>query len=115
MLSQDLNPVVALISTVIPATTIVALHYLYIDPRKRRKVLKCTLLTHLLALRDANICALTPRSKVTELQQEHSEYLAQKKAEALDAVALMEDYVARKVEQERSSDRESRQGVAARS
>jgi hypothetical protein len=45
-------------------------------------------------------------SKVTELQQEHSDYLAQKKAEALDAVALMEDYVMRKVEQERSSDRE---------
>jgi hypothetical protein len=43
-------------------------------------------------------------SKVTELQQEHADYLAQKKAEALDAVALMEDYVARKVEQERTSE-----------
>jgi hypothetical protein len=68
-----------------------------------------------LALGDANICALSPRSKVTELQQEHSEYLAQKKAEALDAVALMEDYVARKVEQERSSDRESGQSIEAKS
>jgi hypothetical protein len=43
-------------------------------------------------------------SKVTELQDEHAEYLAQKKAEALDAVALMEDQVVRKVEQERASD-----------
>ena len=41
---------------------------------------------------------------MTELQEEHADYLAQKKAEALDAVALMEDQVARKVEEERASD-----------
>jgi hypothetical protein len=40
MLSQDLNPAVALVSTVIPATAIVALHYFYIDPRKRHKLLQ---------------------------------------------------------------------------
>lgn len=41
-----------------------------------------------------------------ELQQEHAEYLAQKKAEALEAVALMEEQVQRKVAQERNSDGE---------
>lgn len=43
-------------------------------------------------------------SKVTELQAEHGEYLAQKRAEALDAVALMEEYAARKVETERANE-----------
>lgn len=43
-------------------------------------------------------------SKVQELQKEHAEYLEQKKAEALEAIALMDEQVQRKVAQERSSD-----------
>lgn len=82
MLSQDLNPTVALFSTVVPAASIIILHYWYLNPRRKRGI----------------------TSKVDELQEEHAEYLAQKKADALDAVALMDDYVSRKVEQERSND-----------
>jgi hypothetical protein len=43
---------------------------------------------------------------VRELQEEHAEYLEQKKAEALEAIALMEDQVQRKVAQEQASDGE---------
>lgn len=43
---------------------------------------------------------------MTELQREHGEYLAQKKAEALDSIALMEEHARRKVDQERESESE---------
>lgn len=47
------------------------------------------------------------RSTITELQSENAEYLAQKKAEALDAMAMLEETVQRKLEQERANEGES--------
>jgi hypothetical protein len=48
-------------------------------------------------------------SKIEALQKENAEYLEQKRAEAMDATALMQGYVAGKVEQERAS--ESKQAI----
>ncbi|KAJ9116398.1 hypothetical protein QFC22_004840 [Naganishia vaughanmartiniae] len=41
---------------------------------------------------------------IAELQAENAEYLAQKRAEAMDAMAMLEDSVQRKLEQERASE-----------
>jgi hypothetical protein len=46
------------------------------------------------------------RSTIAELQSENAEYLAQKKAEALDAMAMLEETVQRKLEQERANEGE---------
>lgn len=45
-------------------------------------------------------------STIAELQSENAEYLAQKKAEALDAMATLEETVQRKLEQERANEGE---------
>lgn len=46
-------------------------------------------------------------STIAELQSENAEYLAQKKAEALDAMAMLEETVQRKLEQERTNEGKS--------
>lgn len=43
-------------------------------------------------------------STIAELQAENAEYLRQKKAEALDAMAMLEETVHRKLEQERANE-----------
>lgn len=42
-------------------------------------------------------------SRISELRKEHSEYIAEKRTEAAEAVALLQEHVRRKVEAERLS------------
>lgn len=40
MLSQNVDPRVLFFSTVVPATSVFALHHLYLEPRRRQRTLK---------------------------------------------------------------------------
>lgn len=89
LLSAELNPVVALCTTVIPATAWAAVYHLYILPRKQRLVKRCVLKSP------------ADTSRIEQLRTEHKEYIAQKRREAEDAVLLMTPSVARKTASER--------------
>ncbi|GFZ49378.1 hypothetical protein JCM24511_07498 [Saitozyma sp. JCM 24511] len=82
LLSHNLNPYVVLCSTVIPAASYAALYHLYLLPRKRRRIAE----------------------RVRELRHEHADYIAQKRAEAHEAILLLERPTAQRVAAEREKD-----------
>lgn len=40
MLSQNVDPTVLFFSTVVPATSILALHHLYLEPKRKQRTLR---------------------------------------------------------------------------
>ncbi|WWC63149.1 uncharacterized protein I303_105749 [Kwoniella dejecticola CBS 10117] len=79
LLSERLSPTVIFCSTVIPAVTYLGAYRYVILPRKKRRL----------------------KERITELREENKEFIVQKKAEALDAVHLMEREVEKRAKMER--------------
>ncbi|WWD18942.1 hypothetical protein CI109_103398 [Kwoniella shandongensis] len=79
LLAERLDPTVLLFSALLPAVSYAGLYRYYLLPRKKERL----------------------RERVKELREENKEFIVQKKAEALDAIGLMERSVAQKVAQER--------------
>ncbi|RCI06439.1 hypothetical protein CU098_002663, partial [Rhizopus stolonifer] len=78
ILSADFDLKLAFFGAIIPASVALALDQLVLKPRRRRLI----------------------QQKINELREEHAEYLANRKQEALDAQALMVDIAERKKKQE---------------
>ncbi|KAI8646159.1 hypothetical protein BD408DRAFT_337490 [Parasitella parasitica] len=78
ILASEFDLRLAFFGAVIPASAAVALDQLVLKPRRKKLI----------------------REKINELKEEHSEYLANRKQEALDAQTLMMDIADRKKKQE---------------
>ncbi|KAL8276647.1 hypothetical protein RQP46_010915 [Phenoliferia psychrophenolica] len=81
IVSSSFDPTLAVAFTVLPALSIVAANHFVVAPRKRRRI----------------------SAKITELRAEHAEFIAERRMEARDAVALLEEHARKKMEQERNS------------
>ncbi|ORY73064.1 hypothetical protein BCR35DRAFT_293884 [Leucosporidium creatinivorum] len=81
IVSSSWNPTLIASFTVLPAVSIIVANHFVLDPRKRRKV----------------------TGRISELRKEHAELIAEKRTEAAEAVALLQEHVRRKVEAERLS------------
>ncbi|WRT68254.1 uncharacterized protein IL334_005230 [Kwoniella shivajii] len=79
LLSERLSPTILFFSTIIPAATYMGAYRYVILPRKKRRL----------------------RERIQELREENKDFIGQKKAEALDAVSLMEREIEKKVKAER--------------
>ncbi|KAK8854909.1 hypothetical protein IAR55_003648 [Kwoniella newhampshirensis] len=79
LLAERLEPTVFVLSALLPAVGYAGLYRYYLLPKKKERL----------------------RERVKELREENKEFIAQRKVEALDAIALMERSVAQKVVQER--------------
>ncbi|GAA5809714.1 hypothetical protein MFLAVUS_003127 [Mucor flavus] len=78
ILASEFDLKLAFFGAVVPASVAVALDQLVLKPRRKRLI----------------------KEKINELREEHAEYLANRKQEALDAQLLMADIAERKKKQE---------------
>ncbi|WVW85813.1 hypothetical protein I302_107851 [Kwoniella bestiolae CBS 10118] len=79
LLSERLSPTIIFCSTVLPSIAYIGAYRYILLPRKKQRL----------------------RERINELREENREFILQKKAEALDAVSLMEREVERIVRKER--------------
>lgn len=88
----DLNIVLGLIA--VPGLTWTALHFGFLQPRKRRRIARCAGLRCEPAEDDR---------KLDELRREHAELVAERKRDAEEAVELLFEQVQRRLVHERTS------------
>jgi len=86
LLSERLSPTILAFSTIIPTITYIGAYRYVILPRKKRRL----------------------KERIQELREENKEFIVQKKAEALDAISLMERDVEKKIKGERDRNGEFR-------
>lgn len=86
IVSSSWNPLLILTFTAIPTLGVVAANHLIVSPRKRRKV----------------------SGRINELRQEHREYILEKRREAEEGVALLQEHVRRRIELERANQGQSK-------
>lgn len=67
--------------TALPALGVIAANHYIVNPRKRRRV----------------------TGRISELRKEHAEFIAEKRQEAEEAVALLREFVRRRIDAERAS------------
>lgn len=104
IVSSSWNPTLIASFTVLPAVSIIIANHFVLDPRKRRKVTGsvCAPLRSRCQREILTNCSLLrSHRRISELRKEHAEYIAEKRTEAAEAVALLQEHVRRKVEAER--------------
>lgn len=78
LLSHEFRSDLVLLTTVLPAISMTAVHYLYLQPRKRRKI----------------------RDRLATLRQDNAEFIAQRRQAALEARTLLGEQVRKKASAE---------------